>query len=197
LAAGFVPAYDTAHPQRLNFRYVQADGRASWVADPVQSLPDAVRAAASFSPMPQIIADDSAWHGYVAGGGAPRFASPAATVTHDGADVILKLQGSPEADGMALTLPATAGLTRVTVDGSAVPVSGAPRRLLISCASPGCRNATVILTRNQTGPFTLLLSEQRYGLPAGGEKLLKARGDLATPSQFGDGTELVTRLRID
>jgi hypothetical protein len=197
VAAGFVPAYDTVHPQRLNFRYVQAGGHASWVADPVRPLPKAVRAAASFSQTPQVVADDTAWHGYVAEAGAPRFPSPTATVTHDGADVILKLQGSQAADGMALTVPAAAGLTRVTVDGSIVPVGGTARRLVISCASPGCRDATITLTRNQTKPFTLLLSEQRYGLPPGGENLLKARGALATPSQFGDGVELVAKLRID
>jgi hypothetical protein len=197
VAAGFVPTYDLAHPQQLNFRYVQADGHASWVVDPVRPLPDAVRAAESFSQKPQVIAGDKTWHGYVADAGAPRFPSPTAIVTHQGAEVILKLQGSPSADGMALTVPAAAGLTRVAVDGSAVPISGAARRLLIGCASPGCRDATVTLTRNRTGPFTLLLSEQRYGLPSGGERLLKARGTLATPSQSGDGTELVTRLRID
>jgi hypothetical protein len=118
-------------------------------------------------------------------------------VTHDGADVILKLRGSQAAAGMALTVPASAGLTRVTVDGSGVPVSGKARRLVISCASPGCRDATITLTRSRSGPFTLLLSEQRYGLPPGGENLLKARGALATPSQFGDGVELVAKLRID
>jgi hypothetical protein len=147
--------------------------------------------------MPQIIAGDSTRRGYVADAGAPRFPSPTAAVTRDGADVILKLKGSQDADGMALTIPASAGLTRVVVDGSAVPVSGPARRLLISCASPGCRDATITLTRKQTGPFTLQLSEQRYGLPSGGETLQRARGDLATPSQFGDGVELVTRLRID
>ena len=197
MAAGFVPAYDTAHPQRLNFRYVQADGHASWVADPVRPLPDAVRAAAAFSQKPQGIADDTTWHGYVADAGTQLFPSPTATVTREGADVIVKLQGSQAADGMALTVPAAAGLTRVAVDGNAVPVSGPARRLLISCASPGCRDATVTLTRSRIGPFTLLLSEQRYGLPTGGERLLKARGNLATPSQFGDGVELVTKLRID
>ncbi len=195
--AGFVPAYDAVHAQRLNFRYVQVDGHAVWIADPVRPLPKAVRAAASFSQTPQTIAGDTAWRGYVADAGAPRFPSPTAIVTRNGADVILKLQGSQDADGMVLTVPASASLTRVTIDGSAVPVSGPARRLLISCASPGCRDATITLTRKQTEPFTLLLSEQRYGLPPGGEVLQKARGTLATPSQFGDGVELVTRLQIN
>ncbi|MES2292162.1 MAG: M20/M25/M40 family metallo-hydrolase [Pseudomonadota bacterium] len=197
VAAGFVPAYDTAHPQRLNFRYVQADGHASWVADPVRPLPDAVRAAAAFSQKPQVIADDTTWHGYVAAAGTPRFASPTATVTREGADVIVKLQGSQAADGMTLTVPAAAGLTRVAVDGQKFPVSGPARRLLISCASPGCRDSTVTLTTKRSAPFTVQLSEQRYGLPPGGLALQKARGTLATPSQFGDGVELVTKLRIN
>lgn len=197
LAAGFAPAYNAAHPERLNFRYVETEGHAFWVADPVRPLPDAVRAAVSFSQTPQIIADDPGWRGYIADAGTPRFALPTASVSRDGADVILKLHGSQAADGMALTVPPAVGLVRVTMDGKSVPVRGPARRLVISCASPGCRDATVTLTRTQTGPFTLLLSEQRYGLPPGGENLLKARGALGTPSQFGDGVELLTKLSIN
>ena len=59
-------------------------GSASWLADPVRPLPDAVRAAASFSQTPQVIAGDTAWRGYVADAGAPRFPSPSAIVTRAG-----------------------------------------------------------------------------------------------------------------
>jgi hypothetical protein len=197
IAAGFVPPFDAAHPQRLNFRYVEADGRASWVADPVRVLPDAVRAAAIFAQKPQAVAGDTTRKGYVADAGAPKFPLPTASITRDGTHSVLKLQGSQDADGMVLTVAAEADLVRIAIDGKSIPVSGPPRRLLISCASPGCRNATVTLTQKRAAPFTLLLSELRTGLPRGGEGLSKARGPLGTPSQFGDGVELVSRLRID
>ena len=197
IAAGFVPAYDAGHPQRLNFRYVEADGQASWVADPVRPLPDAVRAAMPFSRELKIVAGDAAWRGYVADAGHARLPAPAATVIRSGADVILKLHGSREADGMTLTVPAEAGLERIALDDQSVPVTGPPRRMLINCASPGCRDATITLTRRGTRPLALLLSEQRHGLPPDGEKLSRARGALGVPSQSGDGVELVSRVQID
>jgi hypothetical protein len=197
VAAGFVPAYDAQHPQRLNFHYVEAGGRALWVADAVKPLPEAVRGAAAFSPDPQSIGGDPRWQGYVADAGRPRFPPPAAIVRRDGDAIILDLRGSDAADGMTLTIPSDAGLARVLVDGKSLPVNGKGDRLFISCASPGCRTATVTLVQKQTGPLTVILTELRHGLPPGGEKLQAARGALGTPSQTGDAMSLISRLQID
>ncbi|MEO7054541.1 MAG: M28 family peptidase, partial [Rhizomicrobium sp.] len=197
VAAGFVPAFDAARPQRLNFRSVEADGRAFWMADPVRPLPDAIRAAASFSQKPQAVAGSAGLRGYIVDGGAPIFPLPSASVTRDGRQVVVKLQGSQAADGMTVTVPATADLLRVTMDGKSFSVSDPKQLFLIRCASPGCRDAVLTLEQRQAAPFTLLLSEQRYGLPPGGEKFLEARGALGTASQSGDLTELVSSLRVD
>jgi len=197
LGAAFVPAYDAQHPQRLNFRYAESDGRALWLADPVRPLPAAVRQAMAFSEKPEPVGGDSNRKAYVAPAGAPRFASPSASVTRNGRDIILKLAGSPAADGMVLTLPSGAALAGVAVEGKNFSVSDSKRRLLISCFSPGCRDTTISLRQVEAKPFTLLLAELRYGLPPGGEKLLQARGSLGVASQFGDGTELMTRIKID
>ncbi|HEU0094872.1 MAG TPA: M28 family peptidase, partial [Rhizomicrobium sp.] len=37
--AGLQPAFSTSAPQRLNIRYVEQDGKASWLVDPVEHLP--------------------------------------------------------------------------------------------------------------------------------------------------------------
>jgi hypothetical protein len=197
IAAGFVPPYDAQHPQRLNFHYVEADGRASWVADPVKPLPDAVRTAAAFSQSAQSIGGDVRWQGYVADAGHPQFPPPAAIVRRDANAVILNLRGSEAAKGMTLTIPSDANLRRVAVDGKSFPVQGDGSRLFVSCASPGCRTATVTLVQKRPGPLTVILSELRHGLPPGGEKLQAARGTLGTPSQAGDAISLVSRLKID
>ena len=42
--AGLQPAYSAAAPERLNLRYVEKDGNAWWLADPVAQLPDACAA---------------------------------------------------------------------------------------------------------------------------------------------------------
>jgi hypothetical protein len=197
VAAGFVPAYDAEHPQRLNFRYVETEGRALWVADAVEPLPEPVRAVAAFSRDPQSIGGDPHWQGYVADAGHPRFPPPAAIVRRDGNAILLNLRGSDAADGMTLTVPSDAGLVRVAVDGKSFPVNGKSGRLFISCASPGCRTATIALVQARPGPLTVLLAELRHGLPPGGEKLQAARGALGTASQTGDGISLLSRLRID
>lgn len=196
IAAGFVPSFDAAHPQRLNFRYVEADGRAVWAADPVPRLPEAIRAAASFSQAPQRVAGNTR-RGYVSDAGAPRFPLPGAEFSRNGTDIAIALRGSDAADAMTLAIPADADLSRIALDGKAVPVGVSARPLLINCASPGCRNAVVVMTQKRVTPFTLQLSELRYGLPPGGEALRKARGLLGTPSQLGDSIELVTKVRID
>ena len=197
IAAGFVPAFDSQHPQRLNLRYVEADGRAIWAADPVRRLPDAIRAAASFSRSPESVAGNADRKGYVADAGPPRFPLPTAEISRSGTDIVLKLHGSEAADAMTLTVPADAGLSRIVLDGKSIPLGGSARPLLVNCASPGCRDAILTLTQKRITPFTLQVTELRYGLPPGGEVLRKARGALGTPSQLGDAIELTAKLRID
>ena len=67
MIAGFQPAYSTDQPERLNLRYVEKDGQAWWLADPVPQLPASLRAVAAFSMTPQVVV---AWRGYVAPAGA-------------------------------------------------------------------------------------------------------------------------------
>ena len=197
VAAGFVPPFDAMHPQRLNLRYVEADGRAVWAVDPVRRPPEDMRAAASFSRTPESVAGNAGRKAYVADAGPPRLPLPAADISRNGADIVVTLRGSQAADAMTVTVPADAGLSRIALDGKVIPVGNSARPLLINCASPGCRNAIVTFTQTRQKPFTLQLTELRYGLPPGGEALLKARGPLGTPSQLGDATELTTKLRID
>lgn len=197
IAAGFVPPFDPMHPQRLNFRYAQADGRAFWVADPVRRLPESIRTAMSFSRAPEAVAGSLIRRGYVSDAGAPRFPMPVAEISRNGSDITLALRGSQATDAMMLMVPSDAGVSRIAMNGKPIAVQSAARPLIINCASPGCRDAVLTLTQRVVGPFTAQLSELRYGLPPGGEALLKARGPLGTPSQQGDGVELIAKLRVD
>jgi hypothetical protein len=195
IAAGFVPPFDSQHPQRLNLRYVEADGRAVWVADPGRRLPDAIRAVMPFSQMPEHVAGNADRKGYVADAGPPRFPLPTAEISRSGTDIILILHGSEAADAMTLMVPANADLSRVALNGKSIPVGGSTRPLLVNCAS--CRDASLTLTQKRVSPFTLQVTELRYGLLPGGEALRKARAPLGTPSQLGDAIELTAKLRID
>jgi hypothetical protein len=178
--AGLQPAYSAGQPERLSLRYVEKDGQAWWLADPVPQLPAGLRSAAAFSMTPQVVV---AWRGYVAPAGAlSQLPAPSATVSRSGNSVTLDLRGSQEADGMSLIVPA--GLKSVTV--GAVKVSAPQGPVLINCATPDCASAHMMLDFAGLPPKSLALIEQRYGLPANGAFLLRARPAWSAPSGMGD-----------
>ena len=187
--AGFQPSYSADQPERLNLRYVEKDGQAWWLADPVSQLPPSLRSAAAFSMTPQVVA---AWNGYAAPGGIVQLPMPSASVTRDGNSVGLDLHGSADASGMALIVPA--GLKSVTVSG--VKVRAPEGRVTINCATPDCASVNMVLEFAGAPPKSLLLAEQRYGLPANAAFLLKARPDWAVPSGQGDVSVLAEDVAI-
>jgi len=183
VVAGSQPAFSDRAPERLNLRYVEEDGKAWWLADPVPRLPASLRAAASFEPSSPGMPDR-------APAGAARFTPPSAAVHRNGKDVVLDL--AAEGDGIALMLPRDARVASVTVGGLTEPVGQRPVQLI--CGTPDCGRIRIILHQASAVPATLILNAQRRGLPPEGEKLLKARPSWAVPSQTGDRTVLVSRI---
>jgi len=181
--AGSQPAFSDRAPERLNLRYVEEDGKAWWLADPVPRLPASLRAAASFEPSSPGMPDR-------APAGAARFTPPSAAVHRNGKDVVLDL--AAEGDGIALMLPRDARVASVTVGGLTEPVGQRPVQLI--CGTPDCGRIRIILHQASAVPATLILNAQRRGLPPEGEKLLKARPSWAVSSQTGDRTVLVSRI---
>ena len=190
ITAGFQPAYSADAPQRINLRYVEIDGKASWLADPVPRLPDSLRAAANFSATPQSLPLDTM--AYVAPAGAARYPAPGAQVFRSGDIVTLDLK--TDGDMVMLVAPVQAGLQSVTVAGVTTEVAGG--QAIIACGTPDCAHARMILRLSSGEPLEVLLVSQRRGLPSGGAKLLTARGAEAVPQQQGDRTMLVGRVKI-
>ncbi len=186
--AGLEPAFSATAPQRLNLRYIELLGKAYWMADPVAHLPPSLRAAARFSPEPQQLLE----RGYLAPGGAAQFPAPSARVRRDGDLVTLNLNAA--GDGMALLVPKEAGLSAVSLNDVTVPVDGG--QLLITCATPDCGSARVVLKLSSTAPVDLTLIAHRRGLPPEEAGLAKARGSLAVPSQGGDATLLAAHVPV-
>lgn len=186
--AGLQPAYSVASPLRLNIRYVEQDGKASWLADPVEKLPADLRAAADFSATPVRLAG----RGYVAPAGTTRFPPPAATVSRNGHDVTIDINAPGDAVG--LLVPKEAQMQSLTLGGITVPAP--PRQLLVRCGSPDCGHARMVLRLASATPFTLTLRSYRRGLPPEGAKLLKARPATAQPSQMGDTTVLAAKIAV-
>lgn len=189
--AGFLPPYSAQKPQRINLRYVEREGRALWAADPARPFPSALRAAANFSATPQPLVLGSA---RIADAGRARFPAPSAEVIRMGRNLAVTLQGSPDAEGMTLVIPRKAGLNSAVLGKwKFKPEPGGDFR--ISCMSPGCRNAMMVLGVSATEAFDITVVEMRRGLPPGGETLIAARAP-AVPSQTGDITMLAAKVAV-
>jgi hypothetical protein len=188
VVAGFQPGFSAEAPQRLNLRYVEQDGKAWWLADPVAHLPLTLRAAAKFSASPQLLVD----YGYVAPAGAAQFPAPSALVQRSGDTVTLTLNAA--GDGVALLVPKEAALKSLTLGDAAVTADG--QETVISCATPDCGSARLVLELGSSSSVQLTLIARRRGLPPQGVKLIKARPSWAVPSQAGDATLLGTSVPV-
>lgn len=189
VTAGLRPAFSDHAAMRLNLRYVEQDGQARWMADPVAHLPDSLRAAARFSDQPQPFAGQ---RGYLAAGGPARFPAPSASVRRAGNEVTLELNAA--GDGVALLVPKEAGLKSFRMGDATVAASGRP--VQISCGTPDCGSATMILSFESAAPASLTLIARRRGLPPQGAQLIQSRPSWAVPSQGGDVTLLARKIEI-
>ena len=188
VAAGLQPAFSDRAPERLNLRYVEQDGKAWWLADPVARLPKELKAAAHFSDRPE----QRVQFGYAAPAGEAQFPAPSAAVHRSGDTVTLNLNAA--GDGMVLLVPKEAGLKAVKLGGVTTPAYG--RRVAIACATPDCGSAQMVLELSSAAPVKLTLFAHRRGLPPQGAALLKARPSWAVPSQSGDATLLASTVTV-
>jgi len=188
VAAGLEPSFSEKAPERLNLRYVEQDGKAWWLADPVARLPQSLRAAAHFSDRPE----QRVQFGYMAPAGSAQFPAPSAAVQRSGDTVTLNLNAA--GDGVVLLVPREAGLKAFSLNGVTVPAGG--RRVAIACATPDCGPAHMVLTLSSAAPVKLTLFSHRRGLPPQGAALLKARPSWTVPSQSGDATLLAATIAV-
>lgn len=186
--AGLQPAYSSTAPERLNLSYVESEGKAWWLADPVPRLPASLRAAADFSAQPKRILQTA----YAAPAGPARHPAPRVAVSRNGDTVTLDL--AADGEGIGLLVPAKARLRAVTIGGVTTPVPG--RGLSITCGTPDCTNRQITLELDSSEPVDLTLYAYRHGLPPDGAKLLKARPSWAVPSRGGDITAWAAKIAI-
>jgi hypothetical protein len=188
VVAGLEPSFSDRAPERLNLRYVEQAGKAWWLADPVDRLPESLKAAAHFSDRPE----RRVQFGYVAAAGSAQFPAPSAAIRRAGDAVTINLNAAGA--GVALLVPKEAGLKAVSLGGVTVPAYGG--RMTVSCATPDCGSAQMVLQLSSAAPVDLTLIAYRHGLPPQAAALLKARPAWAVPSQSGDATLLAATLRV-
>ncbi len=202
-AAGLIPSYSEVAPQRLNLNYVEdhTRNRTLWAADAGAPLPDALRSAAGFSATPEQAFPVAFQKAYIAPAGKFQFAVPTATVTAASKKrTVVTLHGSESAEQMFLVIPKAAGLKAVAIGDWVIPIKRTDfnsGNTVVGCLTKDCRNVAVTLEGTPEKPFDILFGERRFGLPANGNKLLQARPNTAVPSQLGDGTVLVSKVRVE
>jgi hypothetical protein len=188
VTAGLRPAYSIAAPQRLNLRYVESEGKAWWLADPVARLPESLRSAADFSAAPRRMVG---W-GYVAPAGPARYAPPAASVSRVGDAVTLDMK--TPGNGVTLMVPAEAKLRSAQVGPVTIPAFG--RRIALVCVTPDCGTTRIILQLGSPKRVSVELLSFPSGMPPDAAKLLKARPPEAVPSQEGDLSVLAAKIAV-
>ena len=66
----------------------------------------------------------------------------------------------------------------------------------VTCATPDCASAHILLGFSGPVPNSLTLVEQRYGLPPNAAAVARARPDWAVPSGQGDMTMIATDVPV-
>jgi hypothetical protein len=188
VVAGMQPAFSNTAPERLNLGYVERDGKAWWLADPVPRLPAGLRSAAAFSAQPERLLQRA----YVAPAGPARLPAPQVTVSRKDDTVILDL--AMDGESIGLLVPAAAKLRAVTIGGVTTQLSGGA--LSITCGTPDCTNTPIVLKLDSSVRLELTLFAYRHGLPPEGAKLLKARPSWAVPDRRGDITARVAKIVV-
>ena len=202
--AGFQPAFSRTMAQRLSIRYVEdaAAKKTHWSLDAGAPLPPSLRKAADFAADPQPIFPGPFPATYAAPAGeAMQFTAPSGKLVSDAASpkgrrLSFMLSG-PQADMMILKIPKEAGVRHIDLRGEHLDApAGFDGDVLLICESRDCAQEDVTLDVASHGKFSLLLIEQRFGLPPFAAKLAAARPKTAIPSQTGDATILAGGIDV-
>ena len=209
IAAGIVPAYSAASPQRLNLIYFEdAKGNPHWIADSswkakaTEAIPKPLKVAGGFAYDKNAYGALELGDGYSARAGASRYPLPTAHIVSDKISdglrvVTVDFRGSESADAMTLRIPKEAQLQTLDLRGQHIASpKGWSGATIVGCVSRDCRNLTLTLTLGNSKALTIPFAERRYGLPAFGANLAAARPKTAIPSQSGDGLLLANSLKI-
>jgi hypothetical protein len=208
-----VPVYSSTRPERLNLLHVQdrQSGQASWAIDgPTLAngrpavAPEALLRAGPFDARAEPVLPWSS-RAYLTAP-APAADVPTAELSisetpgdDGGREVRIVLPSSPSGNRFWLYVPQDAGLRGIDLDGTPhgnmmAPVEDGFHRFL--CIAPACDGRTVTLQLTSTAPMVAYLVESAPGLPADGDRLIAARGNLAVPSGDGDRRLLVEPIEI-
>ncbi len=110
--------------------------------------------------------------------------------------VQLHIRTAEWADGVQLVIPATVMLKHIQVnDRTFVPNYYQGYRMMTYRGVPE-EGLNLTLTIVNQEPVSIALFTEGYGLPEVGNKFIQARLPYAVPSQWGDKSRLIQRIRF-
>jgi hypothetical protein len=208
--AALASPFSSEVPERMSILWHQdADtGRARWLLFPESNrISESTREAAGCSKKP---ISPYPWSGsslaFAVEASTGRLRPPEFPVREDSSEasgrrlraILRSARGAPV---VFLALPPSAS-ARVTIGGAPIPPISA-RWLkwhggwtVLSCLTAPPEGVEVEIVASGDAPLTLYVGDRTRGLPAGGERLVRARGATGVPSQDGDGTLITRRLRL-
>jgi hypothetical protein len=200
----FLPTYSESVPQPVNVHhYEDRDvGMAYWVAAPFRGkTPDPLRQ--KFDAEPRVVFPWSSREHPVAKAPATTAPAPDLQLLSDeqiGGERVVKVQlRSPRgANEIDLFVPIE-NLKSVTAAGDAFAVSPEDSwngYYTFWCYGRSCDGLEITLRFKNTEPVEVLLVDHSPGLPPAGEPLIQARPVTAVPSQGGDSTMILHRVKF-
>lgn len=214
VAALLVAPYSEARPQRLNLIYV-ADGEsgaAHWLVEQrtlagsaSMAVPEGLREAAAFGDEPAAVFPWSDRQYPAAPAPPAPVPGPEVRLLRSdeaaGERVLhLELRSPRGAGRLALYIPETTGLSRITIPESGHILEADDARdgyHSFNCIGAACDGLRLALHLRERGPATLLVVDATQGLPPGGEALIQARPQTAVPSHGGDVTLIARQVQLD
>lgn len=200
-----VPVFTPDSPPHLSILHLESaeNGEfreAAWLLDTVPAAP-LPGGFSGFGETPGPALPWSGWLFHRADSSQSVTAWPQLEVQGQNGDSLrVRLSSGRDAQELHLFVPPAAGLTQIAVadsgyviDYSDWPDSGFRR---FSCYGPECNGLELELRFSGLAPFDVLISDQTFGLPAGGAALQAARGELAVPWQDGDVTLAINRQSV-
>lgn len=204
-----MPPYSDHRPQRLNLLHAEdrSSGAAYWLVDGDHPslLPDTLRQAGDFDPN---LVEVLPWsrNRFVVSESTPgEHPAPEIEVISDGevagARVVdLQIRSPRRGDWLALYIPETAALQRITLPETShvldAELNGHDFYQFL-CYGAACDGVRVTLHMAHTGPLDLWVVDHAYGLPPDGAILVEARPPRVTPVHAGDITLIGNRAYLD
>jgi hypothetical protein len=193
------PLYSEWRPQHLSLYYVldQDEREARWAAISANPVPERIIRAFGTDPVDDYIVPWSSTRQF------PTFPAPALTLAkpnvtleRTGSQIVLKFRSNSGGDFMQLVLPASAGISNLTVAGREVASVERDGLIYVRYFAPGDEELEISFSVASQESFEGYVVDGRHTLPDIAGPYSAARGKLAVPQHQGDQQLAFSRIQF-